>query len=240
MEGDERAITPEYVAAEAARLAEATPEALLEWALERYAPRVGLTCSFSGGGVVLAHLISRVAPEIPVLFLNTGFHFPETLAFRERFVARYGLNLVELGPDPVEPDLQIEALYASDPDRCCHLRKVEPMLRALEDLDAWITALRRDQSATRASIEVLEYHEGPGGRPLVKVLPLARWDRGQVWRYILANEIPYHPLLDQGYKSIGCWPCTRPVGADESERAGRWSGRGKTECGLHTMTQRAK
>lgn len=233
-------ITPEYVAAEAARLAESPPEAILDWALERFSPRVGLTCSFSGAGVVLAHLISQRAPAVPVIFLNTGFHFPETLAFKDQFVAQYGLNLVELGPIPSEPDVQIEQLYATDPDRCCHLRKVEPMVRALEDLDAWVTALRRDQSETRAAIEVLEYHETEGGRPLVKVLPLARWSRSQVWNYILENKIPYHPLLDQGYKSIGCWPCTRPTGADEPERAGRWSGQSKTECGLHTFTKRAE
>lgn len=232
-------ITPAFVATEAARLADATPEEVLQWALDRYAPRVGLTCSFSGTGVVLAHLISRIAPEVPVIFLDTGFHFPETLAFRDEFIAKYGLNLVVLGPDPAQPDLQIEGLYANDPDRCCHLRKVEPMIRALDGLDAWITALRRDQSETRAAVEVLEYHETEGGRPLVKVLPLACWNRSQVWNYILANGIPYHPLLDQGYKSIGCWPCTRPVGQEESERAGRWSGQMKTECGLHTFTKRA-
>jgi phosphoadenosine phosphosulfate reductase len=236
--GDWSAITPTYVTAEAARLADASPAEILRWAVERYAPRVGLTCSFSGAGVVLAHLLSQIAPEVPVIFLDTGFHFPETLAFKEQCAAQYGLRLVELGPDPAEPDLQIDQLYASDPDRCCHLRKVEPMIQALEGLDAWVTALRRDQSDTRATAEVLEYHETRGGRPLVKVLPLARWSRNQVWSYIWENGIPYHPLLDQGYKSIGCWPCTRPVGAAEPERAGRWSGQAKTECGLHTLTKR--
>lgn len=234
------AITPEFVAAEAARLSEATPEEIIQWALDRYVPRVGLTCSFSGAGVVLAHLISQFAPTVPVIFLNTGFHFPETLAFRDQFVAEYGINLVELTPDPDQPELQVEQLYATDPDRCCHLRKVEPMMRALDGLDAWITALRRDQSETRSAVEVLEYHETESGRPLVKVLPLARWDRSQVWSYIMTNGIPYHPLLDQGYKSIGCWPCTRPVGQGEPERAGRWSGQVKTECGLHTFTKRAE
>lgn len=113
-------------------------------------------------------------------------------------------------------------------------------MRALDGLDAWVTSLRRDQADTRATVDVLEYHETEAGRPLVKVLPLARWSRNQVWSYIMENGIPYHPLLDQGYKSIGCWPCTRPVGADESERAGRWSGQAKTECGLHTFTKRAE
>ena len=111
------------------------------------------------------------------------------------------------------------------------------MARALRGYDAWVSAVRRDQGASRADTEVLEYHEAEG-RPLVKVHPLAHWDRGAVWRYIAEHAIPYHPLLDRGYASLGCWPCTRPTRAGEPERAGRWSGTGKTECGLHTFTTR--
>ncbi|HEY3365872.1 MAG TPA: phosphoadenylyl-sulfate reductase [Symbiobacteriaceae bacterium] len=229
------AITAESIRAAALELAEASPEAIVRWAIERYAPRAALTCSFSGAGVVLAHMIARLAPETPVIFLDTGYHFPETLAFKDAFVKQYGLNLVEIHPLFVKP---AEPTYQTDPDHCCHLRKVEPMIRAVADLDGWITALRRDQSDTRAEIDVVEYHETPGGRPLAKVLPLARWTRKEVWTYITEQAIPYHPMLDQGYKSIGCWPCTRPVGAGEAERAGRWAGTGKTECGLHTFTKR--
>src|SRR3989442_1312818 len=128
-------------------------------------------------------------------------------------------------------------LPRTDPDRCCWIRKVEPLERALAGFDAWISAVRQDQSETRSSTELVEYHE-LDGRPIVKVFPLARWSRADVWRYIRDNDVPYHPLLDQGYASIGCWPCTRPTAPGEPERAGRWSGTGKTECGLHTFTRK--
>jgi phosphoadenosine phosphosulfate reductase len=208
----------------------ADPETTLRWAMERFPGRAALTVSFGGGGVVLAHLISRIDRTVPVIFLDTRFHFPETYAFKRQFVERYGLNLVELTPltDP-------GPLYQTDPDRCCAIRKVEPLSRAIAGFDAWISAVRQDQSATRASTELVEYHE-VDGRPIVKVFPLAHWGRTDVWRYIRDNDVAYHPLLDQGYSSIGCWPCTRPTAPGEPERAGRWSGTGKTECGLHTFT----
>jgi phosphoadenosine phosphosulfate reductase len=211
----------------------ASAEQVLQWAITTFRDKVALTVSFGGGGVVLAHLVSRIDRRVPVLFLDTGFHFPETVAFKNGFVARYGLKLIELRPR-FEPG----PLYKTDPDRCCAIRKVEPMQRALAGFDAWITALRRDQSDTRRATEVLERH-AVNGRTILKVMPLAHWTREDVWRYIREHDVPYHPLLDQGYSSIGCWPCTRPILAGESERAGRWSGTGKTECGLHTFSAKA-
>ncbi len=214
----------------AATLSGADPATMLVWVVETFPGKAALTVSFGGGGVVLAHLISRIDRSVPVIFLDTRFHFPETYAFKQRFVEQYGLNLVELTPltDP-------GPLYKTDPDRCCFIRKVEPLERAMVGFDAWISAVRQDQSDSRAATEVVEYHE-VAGRPIVKVFPLARWSRADVWRYIRENGVPYHPLLDQGYSSIGCWPCTRPTAPGEAERAGRWSGMGKTECGLHTFT----
>ena len=211
-------------------LKHADPETILLWAVDVFPGKTALTVSFGGGGVVLAHLLSRIDRTVPVLFLDTGFHFAETYAFKERFAKRYGLNLVELKPltDP-------GPLYKTDPDRCCFIRKVEPLEPALVGFDAWISAVRQDHSATRASTALVELHE-VAGRPIVKVFPLAHWNRADVWRYIGENGVPYHPLLDQGYSSIGCWPCTRPTAPGEAERAGRWSGSGKTECGLHTFT----
>lgn len=206
------------------------PEATLRWTIETFPGKSALTVSFGGGGVVLAHLIARIDRTVPVLFLDTRFHFPETYAFKQRFVEQYGLNLVEL-----EPLTEPGPLYQTDPDRCCFIRKVEPLERAIVGYDAWISAVRQDQSASRAATELLEYHE-VAGRPIMKVFPLAHWTRGDVWRYIREQNVPYHPLLDQGYSSIGCWPCTRPTAPGEDERAGRWSGSGKTECGLHTFT----
>lgn len=229
---DSSFLTPQAVKSHANRLAGAAPEAVLEWAIRNFPGRAGLTCSFSGQGVVLAHMIAAIDRRVPVIFLDTGFHFPETYAFKDQFVKRYDLNLVEYHPQ-TDPG----ALYETDPDQCCAIRKVEPMRRALAGLDAWFTALRRDQSETRSEVDLLEYHE-VDGRPMVKVLPLAHWTRKEVWGYILQHGIPYHPLLDQGYSSIGCWPCTQPTIPGGDERSGRWSGKGKTECGLHTFTQR--
>ena len=214
----------------AATLRGADPERTLAWAVEMFPGKAALTVSFGGGGVVLAHLLSRIDGTVPVLFLDTRFHFPETYAFKRRFVEQYGLNLVEL-----EPLTEPGPLYQTDPDRCCFIRKVEPLARALVGYDAWISAVRQDQSDSRAATELLEYHE-VGGRPIVKVFPLAHWSRADVWDYIRDNGVPYHPLLDKGYTSIGCWPCTRPTARGEAEREGRWSGMGKTECGLHTFT----
>jgi phosphoadenosine phosphosulfate reductase len=165
-----------------------------------------------------------------VLFLDTGFHFPETLAFKNEFVERYRLNLVELRP-ATDPG----PLYQTDPDRCCSIRKVEPLREALAGFDAWISAVRSDQGETRAGLDVLEHHQ-VNGHAVVKVYPLAGWSRDDVWGYIHEEGIPYHPLHDQGFTSIGCWPCTRATRPGEPERAGRWSGMGKTECGLHTFT----
>jgi phosphoadenosine phosphosulfate reductase len=216
----------------AAALRDAHPEAILAWAVEAFRGRVALTLSFGGPGVVLAHLLTGVDRTVPVIFLDTGMLFEETYAFRREFAERYGLNVQD-----VRPAFDPGPLYATDPDRCCAIRKVEPMARAIAGFDAWVSGVRRDQSESRRDVEVAEYHE-IDGRPLVKVHPLAYWDRSAVWRYLLDHEIPYHPLLDQGYTSLGCWPCTRPTHAGESERAGRWSGTGKTECGLHTFTAR--
>ena len=215
----------------AVALRDSDPEATLRWAVEAFPGRLALTVSFGGGGVVLAHLISRIDRTVPVIFLDTGFHFPETYAFKQRFAEQYGLNVVEL-----KPLTNPGPLYATDPDRCCAIRKVEPLARAIAGFDGWISAVRQDQSVTRSATAVVEYHE-LDGRPIVKVFPLAHWSREDVWRYIREHEVPYHPLLDQGYTSIGCWPCTRPTTPGEPERAGRWSGTGKTECGLHTFTQ---
>lgn len=210
-----------------------TAQDVLEWSAATFAPRLALTVSFGGAGVVLAHMLSRIAPSVPVLFLDTGFLFEETYALRNEFIRRYGLTVIDLHPleDP-------GPLYRTDPDRCCHIRKVEPMARALRDFDAWVSAVRRDQSAVRAGVDVLELHE-VDGRDVVRIHPLADWDREQVWRYIDEHSVPYNPLLDRGYSSIGCWPCTRPTLPGENERDGRWSGTGKTECGLHTFTRKS-
>lgn len=220
------------VRARAAALRHLDPEAVIAWATATFRNRVALTVSFGGPGVVLAHMLSRIDRTVPVLFIDTGLLFAETYALRHELAERWGLRVGDLKPghDP-------GPLYQTDPDRCCAIRKVQPMARALRDVDAWISGVRRDQGSTRASTEMAEPHEVEG-RPVVKVHPLAYWDHARVWRYVREEGIPYHPLLDRGYASLGCWPCTRPTTPDEPERAGRWSGTGKTECGLHTFTAR--
>jgi phosphoadenosine phosphosulfate reductase len=180
-----------------------------------------------------------VKPDVKVFTIDTDFLFQESIELRDKFVAKYGVNL-----EVVRGEVSIEAqnqkhglnLWQRDTDLCCALRKVEPTERVLKGLDAWIAGLRRDQSKTRADIDIVEYYERPEG-PLYKVNPLLRWTRKDTWDYLLKHDIPYNPLLDQGYKSIGCWPCTQPVGADADERAGRWGGQ-KAECGIHTFMAR--
>lgn len=219
-------------------------EQILLWAVEQFAPRAVLTCSFGGGGIVLAHMLSLRRPDVPVLFLDTGYHFDETLEFKDEFAKRFGLRVITQQPalSVNEQDAQYGSrLYERDPDQCCHMRKVEPMAAALRFLDAacWIAALRRDQSRTRRDVDIVERHELEDGRIVVKVHPLANWTKQDVWRYIHGHQLPYHPLLDDGYTSIGCYPCTVPALPSGDERSGRWPGSSKTECGLHTFTSRA-
>lgn len=219
--------TPARARAGSAATHHLEPEKVLAWALATAPGRAALTVSFGGAGIALAHMLSRIDRRTPVLFLDTGMLFEETYRFKEEFAQRYRLNVID-----VRPDSDPGPLYETDPDRCCAIRKVEPMARAIRRFDTWISALRRDQGGLRSSIDSVEYHE-IDGRPILKVFPLAHWSRSDVWRYIRRNAIPHHPLLDQGYSSLGCWPCTTPTRTGEHERAGRWRGSGKTECGLH-------
>lgn len=195
-----------------------------------------LTCSFQASGMAVLHMIRQIEPEIPVLFLDTGYHFAETYAYRDRMAARWRLNLVNL--EPVMTTAEQEAIYGrlnvTDPTLCCRMRKVEPLMRALENYDVWFTGLRRDQSPTRANLQPLENHVLPSGKPILKVNPLAFWTEKEVWSYLRVNEIEHLPLYDQGYTSIGCEPCTSLPPDPANARSGRWAGR-KLECGIHTM-----
>lgn len=214
-------------------------EEILHQTVSRFGRRAALTCSFGGpGGMVLLHMLCRMTVKIPVLFLDTQFLFPETLQLRDEVAERYDLEVITYRPI-LSPEEQAasygEALWERDPDRCCQLRKVDVMARAAQELDieAWITALRRDQADTRRAIGTVSYQEIEPGRWLTKVYPLAGWTRRDVWSYIVRHQVPYNPLLDQGYTSLGCIQCTTP--STGHERSGRWPGRAKTECGLHTF-----
>ncbi|MCZ7540166.1 MAG: phosphoadenylyl-sulfate reductase [Anaerolineae bacterium] len=222
-------VSPDEASALNARFEDADPAVVLAWAAERFMPRLAVTSSFQTQSVSLLHLISQVCPQVPVLFLDTGYHFPETLAFRDELIARFRLTVQVVRPDPEQAAARTESLYRRDPDLCCYVHKVVPMQRALRHLDAWISGIRRDQTPQRAGTQVVE----PLPQGGVKINPLAAWTREEVWHYIHRHDLPAHPLLAQGYLSVGCAPCTVPAfGSDE--RAGRWAGTGKTECGLHT------
>jgi phosphoadenosine phosphosulfate reductase len=208
-------------------------EEILTWAVERFSPQLAMTSNFGAEGVVVIDHLARVAPRTPIIYLETGFQFAETDQLKERLRARYGLNIIESRAQlTVEEQNRIhgERLYERDPDLCCRIRKVEPLNLSLKGYDAWIAALRRDQSPTRANIGVVEWNPRHG---LVKINPLAGWTRRQVWDYIVAHELPYNTLYDDGYASVGCAPCTSRVAAGAHERSGRWDGEKKLECGIH-------
>jgi phosphoadenosine phosphosulfate reductase len=205
---------------------EAMPaEEVLRWAYDEFGDRLCLTCSWQKQSSALVHLVY-------VIELDTHLFFKETYETREALVARYGLNLIrpEIITVAEQHNQEGPNLWESDPDRCCHIRKVEPLIQALEPYDAWVSGIRRDQSPSRASARKVERSERYG---VWKIQPLADWDEDRVWSYIVANDIPYNPLHDAGYRSIGCIPCTRPIRPDEEERAGRWAGSDKLECGIH-------
>jgi len=195
----------------------------IEWAWDRFGPDVVLAASFQD--CVLISLAAQVAPGIEVAFLDTGYHFAETLWYVEQVRARFDLNL-----SVIKPEVPLDDRWLTDPDACCHARKVEPLARALSGKAAWMSGLRRDEAPSRAHSPIVSYDVGRG---LVKVNPIATWTDHDVTGYVDDHELPVHPLADRGYASIGCWPCTRPVEEGESARAGRWSGTDKTECGLH-------
>jgi phosphoadenosine phosphosulfate reductase len=221
---------------EAVRLEGRPPQEILRWAVETYSPRLTMATAFGAEGCVIIHMLAAIRPDIHLFNLETGYQFPETLETRRRLMERYGIDVKLVRSEITVAEMEREhggPLYARDPGLCCHIRKVLPLRRALEGFDAWISAIRRDQTADRGDARVVEWDAKFG---LVKINPLAAWTKKDVWSFIVEHEIPYNPLHDQGYPSIGCWPCTRPVHAGNDDRAGRWAGTARTECGLHSRT----
>ena len=209
-----------------------TAEEVLVWAYEQFGDRMCLTCSWQRQSSVLVHMVSELELDIPVVELDTQLFFRETYETRDRLVERYDLELIRPHVITVAAQHAQEGpnLWERDPDRCCHIRKVEPLERALEPFDAWISGIRREQALTRADAQRVEWSERYG---VWKIQPIVDWDSKRVQAYIRVNEIPYNPLHDVGYPSIGCIPCTRPVVDGEDERAGRWADADKIECGIH-------
>ena len=222
--------------AEAAVLEKLSAEDLLSWAAAEFGEKLVLTCSWQKQSSVLVHMVSQLGLDVDVVELDTQLFFRETYETRDALVDRYGLNLISPQVMTVAEQHRREGpnLWESDPDRCCHIRKVEPLIDVLEPYDAWVSGIRRDQSPSRAQTPKAQWSERYG---VWKLHPLADWDERRVWAYIVVHEIPYNPLHEAGYRSIGCIPCTRPTRPDEEERAGRWAGSDKLECGIHVDTQ---
>ena len=199
------------------------------------------TCSFQAEDMIVLHLLRREIPDIPVLFLDTGYHFAQTYEFRDRIAREWQLNLVNVLPlqTVAQQESQFGVLYQSNPTQCCQLRKVEPLMQSLEPYDIWFTGLRREQSPSRKNLKILEQHRLPSGKTLLKVSLLADWTWKQVWNDVGAHRLSYLPQYDEGYLSIGCQPCTAIPDDPNNPRSGRWGGK-KLECGIHTFSEKAK
>ena len=209
------------------------PQDVLTWALNEFGDRLAIATGFGAEGIALIDMAVKLQAQVRVFYLDTDVLFPETYELRDRIEEKYKLKIL-----PFRSSLSLEQqaanygeeLWRTNPDLCCKLRKQEPLKQALQNLDAWVTAIRRDQSPTRATAGLIEWDQK---WHLVKINPLAQWTKREVWQYIYRNDVPYNPLHDVGYPSIGCTHCTQPVQIGEDERAGRWRGQAKTECGLH-------
>jgi len=212
-------------------LENASPDEILRWAAEAFGDRFCVLSSMADAVVV--SLAVKAKPGIDVVFLETGYHFVETIGTRDAVAATYNVNVISVSPEQsvAEQDFAYgKDLFARDPDKCCALRKVAPMEAALVNYDAWATGLRRDDSPTRANTPVVQWDSR---RRKVKVNPIARWTQDVVDAYIAENNVLVNPLIDDGYLSIGCWPCTAKVAPGASARSGRWASAAKTECGIH-------
>jgi len=214
------------------------PQEIIAWAVAQFAPRFAATSSFGPESGALLHMLSRVDPAVPVLFLETGYHFSETLEYKKRLTQLFGLkNVVDLRADQEKKAKVVKEYqgvpYEKNPDLCCHINKVEPLDLALKNYVAWMSGIRRHQTDFRKSVRIVEEYEGG----VYKISPLANFTSRDSWWYLKEHQIPTHPLYEKGYFSIGCWPCTRPVQSGDDERSGRWAGKAKTECGIHTFKE---
>ncbi|HTV58847.1 MAG TPA: phosphoadenylyl-sulfate reductase [Verrucomicrobiae bacterium] len=215
------------------------PDQALGAVLEAYPQKLAcITCSFQAEDMIALDLLRKRIPSIPVLFLDTGYHFAQTYEYRDRMVKEWSLNLVNVVPQKTvkQQESQFGILYRSDPTKCCELRKVEPLLQALRPYELWFTGLRREQSPTRKNLKKIEEHRLPSGELLLKVSLLADWTWAQVWEHTSKNRISCLPQYDQGYLSIGCEPCTAVPEDPNNPRSGRWGGK-KLECGIHTFSR---
>jgi len=210
-----------------------TPQQIIKWAVDTYWPQIALSSSFQTQSVPLLHMASQIRRDILIFFLDTGYHFWETALFREQLASHWHLNILDVYRNTRWDEFargRTRSLPGDDPNLCCYIHKVEPMQRALKDMKAWISGIRRDQTSVRAQAKILEVQDDG----LLKINPLLNWTKADIKQYSEEHHLPSHPLFQRGYRSIGCAPCTVAIGVNDDERAGRWAGRGKTECGLHT------
>ncbi|MDA9101289.1 phosphoadenylyl-sulfate reductase [Omnitrophica bacterium] len=217
------------------------PEQIIRWAVSQFSGRLTMTSSFGPESGVLLHMVSCIQPQIPVLFLETGYHFKETLDYKRQLIELFGLkNVRGLKARPEQKEQLLNDYqgipYEKNPDLCCRYNKVEPLQAALKDYGAWMSGIRRYQTDFRKSIRIVEAVDDG----LYKISPLANFTSRDAWWYLKENKIPQHPLYEKGYLSIGCWPCTRPVQQGDDERTGRWAGKSKKECGIHTFAKGQK
>jgi phosphoadenosine phosphosulfate reductase len=215
-----------------------SPEQILRWAVETYFPKLTMATKFGPEGSAILHMLAEIEPRVDVFNLDTGYQFAETIELRDRLAERYGIEVEMVQPELSVPEYEAAhggPLYNREPDRCCHDRKIVPLRRRLVGFESWISSIRREQTPHRARAPIVSWD---AKFDVVKVSPLANWTKKEVWAFITKHQIPYNPLHDQGYPSIGCWPCTRAVAEGDDERAGRWAGFNKTECGLHVDPSR--
>ena len=217
-----------------------TPQEILTWTIDEFWPQIALSSSFQTQSMPLLHMATQIRRDLLIFFLDTGYHFWDTLTFRERIASEWKLNVLDLYRNSrwdVFARQNVRALPLEDPGLCCYLHKVQPMQKALKDLKAWISGIRRDQTSVRAQAQILELQDDG----LLKINPLLNWTKADVEQYMKEHDLPVHPLSKVGFRSIGCAPCTAIVSpAEQDDRAGRWVGMGKTECGLHTDMFRKK
>lgn len=231
------AFSKEQIEAASRQLDGKPAEEILRWAVDTFFPRLTMSTAFQASGNCLTHMLAEIEPRVRIFNLDTGYQFPETLAMRDRIKERYGINVELIRPELTVAEYEKkhgQPLYARDPTQCCYDRKVLPQKKALVGYDALISGIRKDQTANRGKIDVVQWDPKYN---VVKISPLLTWTKKDVWNFISKHDIPYNPLHDQGYPSIGCWPCTEPVEAGADDRAGRWAGSGKTECGLHVIEE---
>ena len=226
-------VSVEDLKAISARFETSSPEAVLEWGLREFGSGMALVTGFGVEGCVLMDMLAQLSRTTRILYLDTGLLFPETYSLCERLQERYGVTIERHATQlslAEQAKTYGEKLWEIKPDECCRLRKVEPLRAALAGLNAWVTGIRREQSGSRAHADRVEWDARFG---LIKINPLAFWSTGEVWDYIKQKNVPFNPLYERDYTSVGCVPCTTPVQIGEDSRAGRWRGKEKTECGLH-------